>query len=65
MFCYSGQRGQSLGLERTKSQGKSVELVLVSVEGTPSGVPSFFPWIWRQAKDSHHDRSVQCPCSLP
>lgn len=37
MFCFPGQRGQPLGLERTKSQGKIVEHVLVSAEGTPRG----------------------------
>lgn len=65
MFCFPGQRGQPLGLERTKSQRKSVEHILVSVEGAPSDVPSSFPWIWWQARGSHHDRSSQCPRSLP
>lgn len=34
---FPGQRGQSLGIEWTKSQGKSVEHILVSMEGTPRG----------------------------
>lgn len=37
MFFFPGQKGQPLGLERTKSQGKSVEHILVSMEGTPRG----------------------------